>query len=104
MVKHPEFEERTYFGASGERPVTPVEDILVSVGDDVDLGYQGKTVSIEVTRVIEQQALFEGRVIGFVGHGLEHGDLKHGDLVQFSYEKIRHIQNWQHRKSDPPTC
>ena len=104
MVKNPEFEERTYFGASGDRPITPVEDIIVSPGDAVDLGYEGKTVSIRIARVIEEQASFEGRVIEFVGHGLEHGDLKHGELVQFSYDKIRHIQNWQHRKGDQPTC
>jgi len=63
----------------------------------VNLCYEGKTVTIGVTKVLELQMKFEGRIKDFDNVELEHVDLKHGDIVQFSYEDIEHIHDIQDR-------
>lgn len=95
MAKTPVFEERKMFGASSEnRPVAAPESIRITEGAVVDLRYEGKTVAIRVTKVIQPQAEFEGAVEAFDQHEIEHGDLKQGDVVRFSYQKIEHIHKW----------
>ena len=94
MTKTPDFDERPYFGASSEgRPVSAPESIEITVGSIVDLFYRGKTTAILVTKVIEHQREFEGRIESFALHELEHKDLRAGDEVRFPYEKIAHIHS-----------
>ena len=92
MMKYPDFEEPRVFGALSEgHPIHEPESVLISEGVTVDLRYKSKTTTIEVTKVVDPQREFEGKVVGFEGHQLEHGDLKHADLVRFAYDKIEHI-------------
>lgn len=69
-------------------------DILITEGAEVDLRYQGKAANIRVSRVLKPQAEFEGVVQAFENSEIEHGDLKHGDVVRFAYDKIEHIFKW----------
>ncbi len=94
MVKTPEFEERMMFGATSEkRPIATPESIKITEGAVVDLRYKGKTASICITKVIQPQAEFEGAIEAFE-YEPEHADLKQGDLVRFTYDKIQHIHKW----------
>lgn len=91
MVKTPNFEVTGAFGALSEkRPVRP-EAIRITEGAEVDLRYEGKTVAVRVTRVVEPQTEFEGTILGFDRDEVEHADLKLGDVVRFSYDEIEHI-------------
>ena len=98
MVKTPKFDGPRLRGTSSTgRPIKKFEDRVIVERSLVSLCYEGKTVTLGVTRVLEPQRKFEGRVKDFDNYELEHGDLKHGDLVQFSYEDIEHIHDIQDR-------
>ena len=93
MVKTPEFDDREVFGASGEgRPLRPPQSITVAEGMRVQLRYKGKRAFVRVTKVLKAQALFRGVVQHFDQMTLEHEGLKYGDAVEFSYEKIEHLE------------
>jgi len=94
MAKTPEFEDRKMFGATSERLPINIESIRITAGAVVDLLYEGKTVTIAVTNVIQPQAEFDGIVESFDRYEIEHARLRQGDVVRFGYDKIQHIHKW----------
>lgn len=93
MIKTPKFEEPLSFGATTDELPCDYENIRITEGAVVDLRYKGKTASIRVTKVVRPQAEFEGAIEAFE-HEPEHADLKQGDVVRFTYDKIQHIHKW----------
>ena len=81
------------FGATSDRLPIDVGSIHITEGAVVDLRYEGRTVSVCVTKVIKPQAEFEGTIEAF-GHQPKHADLEQGNVVRFSYDKIQHIHKW----------
>lgn len=69
-------------------------DIRITAGAIVDLRYQGKTVSVRVTEVIEPQSIFLGEVEAFDTLEFEYDGLSSGDTVRFAYDSIQHIHKW----------
>ena len=65
------------------------ETVQISNGQELNLRYKGESVTVRVTRVATPQSEFEGEIQTFGVGRLE--DLKHGDIVQFTYMDIEHI-------------
>ena len=93
MVKTPKFEIPKMFGATQQRPLNPVHDIKVTKGAIVDLRYEGKTVSVRVTKVLESNSSYEGEIEAFE-YEPAHAGLTQGESVRFSHDKIQHIHKW----------
>ena len=67
------------------------ETVIISNGQELNLRYKGEGVTVRVTRVATPQSEFEAEIQTFGAGKLEFGDLKHGDIVQFTYMDIEHI-------------
>jgi len=93
MIKKVEFDKPRYFGATGTEASSRMpETVQIDNGQDLILRYKGESVAVRVTRVATPQSKFEGEIQTFGSGELEFKDLKHGDMVEFAYEDIEHIQ------------
>jgi hypothetical protein len=100
-VKRPDFEKRKRLGSpsAGAVPTSlhealPPED-RIAEKRVVYLQYKGRTLSLLVTKVVEEWRSYEGRILGFLSPdapGLKMADLKVGDVVCFDYDAIWNVQ------------
>jgi hypothetical protein len=100
-VKRPDFEKRKRLGSrsSGAVPAARREAVAPQDGiaekQVVYLQYRGRTLSLLVTKVVEQRRSYEGRILGFLSPDapvLKMADLKVGDVVCFDHDAIWNVQ------------
>jgi hypothetical protein len=100
-VKRPDFEKRKPLGSLSDgaeqaaRRETLTPEDRIAEKQVVYLQYKGRTLSLLVTKVVEQRRSYEGRILGFLSPDapvLKMADLKVGDVVCFDHDAIWNVQ------------
>jgi hypothetical protein len=96
-VKRPDFEKRKSLNgrAAGAQRETETPKHRIAEKQVVYLQYKGRTLSLLVTKVVEQRSSYEGRILGFLSPDapvLKMADLKVGDVVCFDHDAIWNVQ------------
>ena len=100
-MKRPDFEKRKRLASlsDGAAPAARCEaatpEDRIAEKQVVYLQYKGRTLSLLVTKVVEQRRFYEGRILGFLSPDapvLKMADLKVGDVVCFDHDAIWNVQ------------